>query len=129
MRLLIRVLVKLVTCLVGGAVAGLAICFVRGVADDPWSRVEFSLFSWIGVYIGICWSIEHNRARNSFMCWTLISTALTWGLAYFLPRKYVELPFGGYASGYNEAPLALAIVGWFVGIVRAISYTGVFRSK
>ena len=47
MRLLIRVLVKLVTCLVGGAVSGLAICFVRGVEDDPWWQrtLDMSLVS------------------------------------------------------------------------------------
>lgn len=117
---IIRGLVKVVTCAAGGAIAGVVIMLVFSSGLNPifyesdWAGVVGSCLV-IGTYIGVCWSIEHAKAKNAFMGWTLIPLIIA--------------VVAGVATGSGEVFAAIVIVGWFIGIVRAISYTGVFRSK
>ena len=116
----VRALVKVGTCAAGGAIAGVVIMLLFGSGLNPifyesdWEGVVSSCLV-IGTYIGVCWSIEHAKAKKAFMAWTLIPLIV--GVVV------------GVAIGSGGVFAAIVIVGWFIGVVSAISYTGVFKSK
>ena len=107
--------VKLVTCAAGGVVAGVvigSIAYSLGGDWDEWGIGGMSFGFIFGLYSGVCWSIEHEKARRSFMLWSLLP---------FIPGLGIVAVFK------TPWPIGIVLAVWFIGIVRAISYTGIFR--
>ena len=119
-RRVLRILLKLSTCVVGGVVAALVFIIFwssagdRNLANGEAAACMFAGIA-IGLFSGICWAIEHQEARKRFIVSPIIGVVLGGCIAAFLQ---------------NIAPLVIGILlGLFIGTVSALARVGAFRNK
>ena len=107
------IILKLLTCIVLGAIAGLVLNFVH----DPHARDDvlvgsILIGSTFGLFLGISWAIRRKKVRAAFVAPAL--TGIFWSLVGMSIQNallvYVAIP-----------------TGLFVGIVWALAYAGAFR--
>ena len=118
-RRLLRVILKVLTCTMGGFLAGLVFLFTfEVVLDGDLHGDNDVVIGWsffIGLFFGISWAIEHEKARNAFVIPPLIGVVL-----------------GGVCAAIvgNVHVITIAVlVGLFIGTVSALVAVGAYRSK
>ena len=118
-RRLLRVILRIVTCAVGGLLAGGVFVFTfEDVLNGNLRGDDDILIGWsfvTGLFSGISWAIEHQKARRRFIISPVTGAVL-----------------GGICAAIvgNVAVLIVAVlVGLFIGTVSALAAVGAFRSK
>ena len=118
-RRLLRIVLKIITCAVGGLLAGMVIVFtIEFVLDGNLHGDADLVIGWsfvIGLFFGISWAIEHKKARKAFIAAPLTAAVL-----------------GGICAAIvgNVHVITVAVlVGFFIGTVSALAAAGAYRSK
>ena len=106
-----RIILKLVTCAIGGCLVGFG-CGALMPGDYPPEYIQIGGI-FFGTYCGICWSINHEKAKSAFMLWTILPSIIGLTLGITLD---------------NEGVAAWVIcAGFFLGIVRGLSKVGAYK--
>lgn len=125
-----RALLKVLTCTVGGTLAGL-FCLLVFVENSNSARDQAAVIIGvsIGLSVGISWAIRQREVRFAFALPTALG--LLGSLGAILGAILVPSQSGsGLGSRIHLTTLALAFpVGLFIGIVWSLSRAGAFRNK
>lgn len=117
-------LLKLLTCMVGCAIAGLVICAFggfHGYADEGLYIGWLLAGASFGIFVGTSWIIRRKDVRTAFVVPSLL------GLLVFLMGAF-ELTPEPKMGGHYWYLIALSL-GLFIGIVWALAKSGAFSTK
>ena len=109
-RRLLQIVLKIVTCAVGGTLAGVVF-----VAFEPNDDSLIGVLLLTGVFCGIAWAIENKKARRLFIAFPVTGAVL-----------------GGMSAtilGNHRVFAAAILLGLFIGTVSALAAVGAYRSK
>ena len=117
---ILRVFLKLVTCIIGGGLAAWIV--VGGIASlffsrhrPSWERDTQVFALYVGLLCGIAWAIENNKARWRFFWSSSGGVSVGW---------VVHL-----ATGNASVCWAFILLGLFVGVVSALASVGAYGRK
>ena len=122
LRLIFRIILKIVVCVVGSSVAFLLISSVSDTINNVDPEIQRNTTIAVGMFVGVVWSIEHRRARHSLLWWTV--GGFTIGMCadvVAISHQIVE----SWRSGHLI--LSITLIGLFAGSVSALSSVGAFR--
>lgn len=118
-RRLLRVILRIVTCAVGGLLAGLVVLAVVVVFGEDLRGNDDVIIGWTffvtGLFSGISWAIEHQKARRRFII-SPVTGAVLGGICAAIVGDVAVL-------------IVAVLVGLFIGTVSALAAVGAFRSK
>ena len=118
-RRLLRVILRIVTCAVGGLLAGLVVFGAEEVFGGDLRGDLDIIIDWTflvtGLFSGISWAIEHQKARRRFII-SPVTGAVLGGICAAIVGNVLVL-------------IIAVLVGLFVGTVSALAAVGAFRSK
>lgn len=108
---LLRIVLKIVTCAVGGTLTGA----VLGEVFEPNDDNLIGVFLLTGIFCGIAWAIEHKKARRAFIAFP-VAGAVLGGISVVI-------------LGDQNVLGAAIFLGLFIGTVSALATAGAYRSK
>lgn len=126
-----RVLLKVFTCSVGGAMAGLLVYLL--VQDGLFYKdvvLNYVLIgASFGLFVGISWAIRRREIRTAFVVPSVLGLLVAL-VTFFVAVYYNINAEHGFLEDVSIIVFIMAFpVGLFIGIVWSLSRAGAFRDK